>query len=384
MILKDGYVYFKTGPKAEGNAVIAVKDRSGNVLWSWHIWKTSFDLAEFNSNHTQTYKTNPRKMSTTIYANTLSSRDLIMMDRNLGAADNTPSNTDNVAKTFGLYYQFGRKDPFPNAKKRERRTTAVAEVIDIVDKDNNPLTINELMKYPYQTLNSDISKDVKDLILYSIKNPLTFILRDDKDGLTDDTFSGNWIYGAYKGTSALDASNKLWGSDFVDKSGNLALNATFSGKTIYDPCPVGWCIPPQDTWTNFTKNTPEQWNNYNIAGTTGSGTFIKYYNCPVEDQKNWTDGDGMGFMKAPVFGRRFYIRGEGGDVAFYPAEGCRFGKDGTTSAVGSGCYSWSSAPTYATSPDGGYFITNLSWVYPVGYTTRSYAIPVRCVKETSL
>lgn len=108
-------------------------------------------------------------MSTTIYANTLSSRDLIMMDRNLGAADNTPSNTDNVAKTFGLYYQFGRKDPFPNAKKRERRTTAVAEVIDIVDKDNNPLTINELMKYPYQTLNSDISKDVKDLILYSIK-----------------------------------------------------------------------------------------------------------------------------------------------------------------------------------------------------------------------
>lgn len=161
------------------------------------------------------------------------------------------------------------------------------------------------MKYPYQTLNSDISKDVKDLILYSIKNPLTFILRDDKDGLTDDTFSGNWIYGAYKGTSALDASNKLWGSDFVDKSGNLALNATFSGKTIYDPCPVGWCIPPQDTWTNFTKNTPEQWNNYNIAGTTGSGTFIKYYNCPVEDQKNWTDGDGMGFMKAPVFGRRF-------------------------------------------------------------------------------
>ncbi len=384
VILKDGYVYFKTGPKAEGNAVIAVNDRSGIVLWSWHIWKTSFDLAEFNSNHTQTYKTNPRKMSTTIYANTLSSRDLIMMDRNLGAADNTPSNTDNVAKTFGLYYQFGRKDPFPNAKKRERRTTAVAEVIDIVDKDNNPLTINELMKYPYQTLNSDISKDVKDLILYSIKNALTFILRDDKDGLTDDTFSGNWIYGAYKGTSALDASNKLWGSDFVDKSGNLALNATFSGKTIYDPCPVGWCIPPQDTWTNFTKNTPEQWNNYNIAGTTGSGTFIKYYNCPVEDQKNWTDGDGMGFMKAPVFGRRFYIRGEGGDVAFYPAEGCRFGKDGTTSAVGSGCYSWSSAPTYATSPDGGYFITNLSWVYPVGYTTRSYAIPVRCVKETSL
>ena len=46
VILKDGYVYFKTGPTTEGNAVIAVKDRSGNVLWSWHIWKTHFNLAE--------------------------------------------------------------------------------------------------------------------------------------------------------------------------------------------------------------------------------------------------------------------------------------------------------------------------------------------------
>ena len=66
VILKDGYVYFKTGPTAEGNAVIAVKDRSGNVLWSWHIWKTHFNLAEMP---TQTYKTNPRSgMNGTIYS----------------------------------------------------------------------------------------------------------------------------------------------------------------------------------------------------------------------------------------------------------------------------------------------------------------------------
>lgn len=66
MILKDGYVYFKTGPAAEGNAVVAVKDGSGNILWSWHIWKTHFNLAEIP---TQTYQTNPRGgMNGTIYA----------------------------------------------------------------------------------------------------------------------------------------------------------------------------------------------------------------------------------------------------------------------------------------------------------------------------
>lgn len=32
----------------------------------------------------------------------------------------------------------------------------------------------------------------------------------------------------------------------------LGLDSKFIGKTIYDPCPYGWCLPPQDTWTNFT------------------------------------------------------------------------------------------------------------------------------------
>lgn len=105
VILKDGYVYFKTGPTAEGNAVIAVKDRSGNVLWSWHIWKTHFNLAEMP---TQTYKTNPRSgMNGTIYSDVLpAKRILVMMECDLGAASNAATNNNEVVKTFGLYYQF--------------------------------------------------------------------------------------------------------------------------------------------------------------------------------------------------------------------------------------------------------------------------------------
>lgn len=88
VILKDGYVYFKTGPTAEGNAVIAVKDRSGSVLWSWHIWKTHFNLAEMPA---QTYKTNPRSgMNGTIYSDVLpAKRTLVMMECDLGAASNS-------------------------------------------------------------------------------------------------------------------------------------------------------------------------------------------------------------------------------------------------------------------------------------------------------
>ena len=138
MILKDGYVYFKTGPAAEGNAVVAVKDGSGNILWSWHIWKTHFNLAEIP---TQTYQTNPRGgMNGTIYADVLpAKRTLVMMNCNLGAASNIATNNAEVVKTFGLYYQFGRKDPFPAAKNRERRIDNNSEIVDVFDRNGNNL-----------------------------------------------------------------------------------------------------------------------------------------------------------------------------------------------------------------------------------------------------
>ena len=70
---------------AEGNAVVAIKNASGKILWSWHIWVTD-------------------------YAPTFTGPGSFM-DRNLGAMSNTPGNP----KTHGLMYQWGRKDPFPGS-----------------------------------------------------------------------------------------------------------------------------------------------------------------------------------------------------------------------------------------------------------------------------
>ena len=82
----DDYISFKTPATfKEGNAVIAAKDASGKILWSWHIWLTD----------------EPGKC---VYANNAG----IMMDRNLGATSATPGE----AGALGLLYQWGRKDPF--------------------------------------------------------------------------------------------------------------------------------------------------------------------------------------------------------------------------------------------------------------------------------
>ena len=79
--LPNGIVIFEIAENnfVNGNAVIQVKNSAGTVVWSWHIWMRSA-LGNVSS-HT-------------------------MMDMNLGAFSPVEE---------GLYYQWGRKDPFTAA-----------------------------------------------------------------------------------------------------------------------------------------------------------------------------------------------------------------------------------------------------------------------------
>lgn len=76
-----------------GNAVVAAVGGNGKILWSWHLWITGCDpdAAAF---------TTPANANDTQWR---------FMDRNLGALNATPGDTD----ALGLLYQWGRKDPFP-------------------------------------------------------------------------------------------------------------------------------------------------------------------------------------------------------------------------------------------------------------------------------
>ena len=82
----NGIITFQTNNTfKEGNAVIAAKDASGKILWSWHIWLTDQPQGQVYYNKAGT-----------------------MMDRNLGATSATPGDVG----ALGLLYQWGRKDPF--------------------------------------------------------------------------------------------------------------------------------------------------------------------------------------------------------------------------------------------------------------------------------
>ena len=105
----DNYILFKTDDAyRKGNALIAAKDSDGTILWSWHIWVTD----------------RPQEQ---IYPNGAG----ILMDRNLGAI----SATGEGGEIKGLFYQWGRKDPF---LEKTEKTMCNDEVGTIAYTIQNP------------------------------------------------------------------------------------------------------------------------------------------------------------------------------------------------------------------------------------------------------
>ena len=75
-------------PSLGGNATIAVKDGTGQIMWSWHIWAYPFELSTFT--HTNA-----------------SGNTYNILNVNLGWVKNSADSK----KGTSPYYQWGRKDP---------------------------------------------------------------------------------------------------------------------------------------------------------------------------------------------------------------------------------------------------------------------------------
>ena len=155
---KDGYIAFQTADSfKEGNAVIAAKDASGEILWSWHIWFTDQPQGQEYYNNAGT-----------------------MMDRNLGAISATPGDVG----ALGLLYQWGRKDPVLSASTISSNIQAESTI----------------------TWPSAVSSDSSNgTIAYAIANPTTFIAYNDSNN--------DWYY---TGSSSTD--NTRWTASDKAKS----------------------------------------------------------------------------------------------------------------------------------------------------------------------
>lgn len=124
-----------------------------------------------------------------------------VMDRNLGALSNQPG-----IASLGLLYQWGRKDPFIGA----------AEI-----KDNSSVLHTE----NYMGYNWDVAANESNEVDYTIEHPTQLI----HHGLSQSSAKGAYLWGTNGG---------------LNKDGIKDLGT----KTIYDPCPVGYRIPPVDAF----------------------------------------------------------------------------------------------------------------------------------------
>lgn len=173
------------------NAVIAAYNKAGEVIWSWHLWIVN---------------DNPLTVTDT-YSN-----GKTFMRYNLGAFTNAngDASTDKILASYGLYYQWGRKDPFPRPYFHD----AAGAESESRYKENGTYITDEFLA---RTASNGV-------VEYAIQNPMQYIYNDENSEYAGD--SGNGI-----GDWLVSANNALW-SD--------------SEKSVYDPCPKGWRVPTAD------------------------------------------------------------------------------------------------------------------------------------------
>ncbi len=210
----------------EGNAVIVVK--INNVIrWSWHIWVTSYDPSLAANQRTYNSKT--------------------LMDRNLGATNTLSGNIG----SFGLFYQWGRKDPFIGSG-------AIASNVEHVLYSITGTTVN-ITKTPVAQSSN---------LATAVKNPLTYYYAGG--GNTD------W----YSNAGGSNKNDNLW-------------NNTDGTKTVYDPCPKGWRVPGGTTsvWSNLSPGTMGAG-----TGMTWSAGFFPAAGCRSEDSGALISVGSMGYV----------------------------------------------------------------------------------------
>jgi len=189
-----------------GNALIAAKDEAGTILWSWHIWIPETEIVNGT------------------WGDAVS---VPMMDRNLGAL--IPAATDAVpdGKSIGLFYQWGRKDPFPG--------TASVSASDPIATNGTISLTSEKQNYTPEE---------------SVAIPTVYIVTGSDNNKT-------WMVG----TEAVNLT--LWGAE----------------KTVYDPCPPGYVVATWDkeaiTVDTANKLFKVGTTAFPVAGYLDQGEYVK-------------------------------------------------------------------------------------------------------------
>ncbi len=356
-------------PQKVGNALIAAYNDStctGDILWSWHIWATDLPIEEDAIEYYH-YNWDSNGINTDSFV----AGPLVMMC-SLGALAERPT-TSGVfdTGTYGMLYQWGRKDPFPPIKTTNKGTNGQATKggiifydyadydlyisgardytieVGVYDNSNRQIVLTGNDGSINATANTDVfytkaassvpSGDLgytdNDVILQSVRHPTMFI------SATNLTFSSNGTgtgqsnnIGSYynSGDWLPDNDDFLWGgghpgegelqvysqsNSTADEYGNTYkidayLENDFGpNKQIFDPCPYGWRVSSGEIWLGFTYDGLNWGRNGNDYSEIWSKINCADAGMPTVNSQN---------------GFTFYMQGwHQGVTSFFPTQPAR-------------------------------------------------------------
>lgn len=220
----------------QGNAVIAVRDNDakGNkrIMWSWHIWVTDENVDEYQiiKNHAgksfKLFKLNLGRVSASSSFDIYPSRRAVVRIKQTGADEPAKALTatfevrqnshvaDDHTQGVNLYYQWGRKDPMLAGNGIPLSSSVTS---------NNHAVYNAVYTCGGATISTTIGNAIQHPYLYY-------------------NYQGQGGLGCAWCTTAWE---NLWNSPNVSTATEGGSTTT---KTIYDPSPIGYKVPPVDTF----------------------------------------------------------------------------------------------------------------------------------------
>jgi len=362
----DGkYTLNISGVKGYGNALVGIYESDAAAtadkpLWSYHIWKPEFDptaeseLLKYNYTNSGSYDVMPIALGATAKATV--------------TPTGTATNETN-AKAFGLYYQWGRKDPLGRAGSIKAgaedfvttyagHTGTTAYNLGDASREINLVTLLGGEEVKEKELDGSTVPVDTWMINYVTKNPTHFIV----------------VNGQYNNDWAGKTNQNLWGNP---QGYDFPRNSTLH-RTIFEPCPAGYRVAPKDLWIAFTDNgsmrtanteAEETWaenilNALNIDKTTHKNTIAMQrglflcYGVDDDGQKIW--------QQEPA--------------DFYPTTGYRHRNSGALVNFTTGYY-WCSCPHVVNASAASFMYFGVAVMSPLDNYHRAFGCPIRCVAE---
>ena len=258
----------------KGNAVIALRSvlTGTPVVWSFHIW-----VSEIND----------------VACSTSSMGSYSLLDRNIGA-----TSTDGTLNSFGVNYQWGRKDPFPRLLVAQGGTSVEGDALKTAERTSS-VTLN-----------------------YSIQNPDTRVTYTSANG-------AKWL---------PTSVNGLWGYAGVHGSSSDALEVKSTVKTVYDPCPAGYKVPALGYLSTIgalnTKSNAVSGKGYNMS--TGTSTIFFPYSGYVRVSKTTKANDYQSY-RGYLWTVNNRSDSQGAYIFWYNADGIQANKNSTGANIYTFC-----------------------------------------------